>query len=357
MTSPPTIRVIQWATGGVGRAAIQAVRDHPELELVGCWVHSSEKVGQDAGELADAGALGVRTTTDTDEILALEADCVIYAPLLPNPGEVAALLRSGKNVVTPVGWFHPGPNDAPLEAAALEGGTTLHGTGIDPGGISDVFPLMLSAMTSATTFVRAEEFSDIRSYNAPDVVRHIMCFGGTPEAAMEGPMLGLLTGGFHQSIRLILDGMQFDPRAELRTSQEVAVATAPIDSPAGIIEPGQVAGQRFCWDAVIDGEAVVRVAVNWLMGTENLDPAWTLGAAGERYEIELQGDPDLFVTLKGMQPETPEEGWVRNPGVVATANHCVNSVPYVVRAEPGIKTYLDLPVIAGRAHPRFTGRS
>lgn len=348
-----TMSVIQWATGGVGRAAIQAVRDHPELELVGCWVHSADKVGLDAGEIADAGPLGVPATDDVAEILALDADCVVYAPLLPDPEEVAAILRSGKNVVTPVGWFRPGDADAHLEEAARAGGVTLHGTGIDPGGISDVFPLMLSAMSSAATFVRAEEFSDIRSYNAPDVVRHIMCFGGTPEQAMEGPMLKLLTGGFAQSIRLILDGMGFSSRAEIRTGQEVAVATRPIDSPAGTIEPGQVAGQRFTWDAVLDGEPVVRVAVNWLMGTEHLDPPWTLGAAGERYEIEITGDPDLFVTLKGMQPETPEEGWVRNPGVVATANHCVNSVPYVVRAEPGIKTYLDLPVMAGRAHPRF----
>ena len=29
-------KVIQWATGGVGKAAIEAVLDHPELELVGC---------------------------------------------------------------------------------------------------------------------------------------------------------------------------------------------------------------------------------------------------------------------------------------------------------------------------------
>lgn len=359
MTSPGTgpLRVIQWATGGVGRAAIQAIRDHPELELVGCWVHAPDKVGVDAGELADAGPLGVLATNDIATILTTDADCVVYAPLLPDPAEVEALLRSGKNVVTPVGWFHRTPSDQPIEDAARDAGVTLHGTGIDPGGISDVFPLMLSAMTSAATYVRAEEFSDIRSYNAPDVVRHIMCFGGTPEAAMQGPMLGLLTGGFHQSIRLILDGMHFDPAAEIRTSQEVAVATAPIDSPAGVIEPGQVAGQRFCWDAVLGDEVVVRVAVNWLMGTEHLDPPWTLGVAGERYEIEIAGDPDLFVTLKGMQPETPEEGWVRNPGVVATANHCVNSIPYVVRAAPGIQTYLDLPVVAGRAHPRFTGRA
>ena len=51
------------------------------------------------------------------------------------------------------------------------------------------------------------------------------------------------------------------------------------------------------------------------------------------------------------KPETVEEGLVRNPGVVATALHCVNSVPYVVAADPGIKTYLDLPLVAGRAHP------
>ena len=45
---------------------------------------------------------------------------------------------------------------------------------------------MFSALSSAVTYVRAEEFSDIRTYNAPDVVRHIMMFGGTPEEAMGG---------------------------------------------------------------------------------------------------------------------------------------------------------------------------
>jgi len=29
----------------------------------------------------------------------------------------------------------------------------------------------------------------------------------------------------------------------------------------------------------------------------------------------------------------------------------VNAIPYVVAADPGIKTYLDLPLIAGRAAP------
>lgn len=53
---------------------------------------------------------------------------------------------------------------------------------------------MVSSLSSAITHVRAEEFSDIRTYNAPDVVRHIMGFGGTPEEATQGPMAGLLDG-------------------------------------------------------------------------------------------------------------------------------------------------------------------
>ena len=37
-----------------------------------------------------------------------------------------------------------------------------------------------------------------------------------------------------------------------------------------------------------------------------------------------------------------------NEGILATAMHCVNAVPYVVDAEPGIRTYLDLPFMPAR---------
>jgi hypothetical protein len=152
---------------------------------------------------------------------------------------------------------------------------------------------------------------------------------------------------------MVLHAMGFREDAELRTVQEVAVATAPIDTPIGTIEAGLVAGRRFQWEAVIDGQVVVTAIVNWLMGEENLDPAWDFGPAGERFEVEVVGDPSVTVTFKGWQPETVAEGLERNPGVVATAMHCINAVPYVCEAEPGIRTYLDLPLIAGRAAPHL----
>ena len=92
------LRVVQWATGGVGVAAIKGVLEHPELELAGCWVHSEAKRGKDVGEIIGLDPLGVTATNDVEAILALDADAVIYTPLMANPDEITALLRSGKNV-------------------------------------------------------------------------------------------------------------------------------------------------------------------------------------------------------------------------------------------------------------------
>ena len=347
------IRVVQWATGGVGTAAMQGVLAHPDLELVGAWVHSEAKHGRDLGELVGEDPIGVAATTSKDEILALDADCVVYSPLLPDEAEVVALLRSGKNVVTPVGWVYPDlENCKNLLDACAEGGSTLHGTGIHPGGITERFPLMVSALSASVTHVRAEEFSDIRTYNAPDVVRHIMGFGVSPEEAMAGPILELLAG-FKASVRMVVAEMGFDAEVDIDTVQEVAVATSPIDSPVGVIEPGQVAARKFHWRALVDGTPVVTASVNWFMGEEGFDPPWSFGPEGERFEVEITGDPDVRLRFKGLQPDTIEEGLVRNPGIVVTANHCVSAIPYVVAAEPGIKTYLDLPLLAGRAAPHL----
>ncbi|MFQ5415708.1 MAG: dihydrodipicolinate reductase [Myxococcota bacterium] len=353
-----TYRVIQWATGNVGRSAIEGILSHPELELAGVWVHSPEKVGRDAGEICGRAPVGVSASDDVDALLALEADCLLYSPLLPQSSEVIRILEAGVNIVTPMGWFYPfhtaGHED--IQAACLQGGVTLHGTGIHPGGITERFPLMVSALSRDIRHVRAEEFSDIRAYRAKGVVREVMLFGKTPGEAARSPMLDLLSGGFGQSIDMISDTLGFALDPEKRKIHEMAVATRPIDTPVGVLEAGTVAAQRFTWQGLVRDEPVITVRVNWLMGQEHLDPPWSFGEEGERFEVEILGTPPVHLAFHGIHPPEPGVPLDPNPGIAATAMHCVNAIPATCAAAPGIRSYLDLPLISGRADPNLALR-
>lgn len=341
-----TYRVIQWATGLVGQEAIKGVLAHPELALVGCWVHSDDKVGKDVGEICGVEPIGVRATNKIEEVCALDADAVVYAPVLASTRDVIQLLESGKNVVTPVGWIYPGdsPGVAALEAACRRGQVTLHGTGINPGGITERFPLMLSAMCRNIKHVRAEEFSDIRNYPTEIVVREVMLFGKDPDTAAKSPMVEVLGHGFMQSIDMVAAALGWELDPEKRSMHEMAVATRDLDTPVGVIQKGTVAGQRFTWEGTVNGRTVMTVRVNWLMGDDALDPPWKLGE--QRFENELDAEPPLSCTFHGLHP--PVVGEHPEIGLIGPAMHCVNAIPYVVQAEPGIMTYLDLPLLAGR---------
>lgn len=76
MTSSARIRVVQWATGAIGRTTLRAVLDRPELRLVG-QVRALTAQGRDAGDLARREPNGVLPTRDVEAILGLDADVVL----------------------------------------------------------------------------------------------------------------------------------------------------------------------------------------------------------------------------------------------------------------------------------------
>ena len=348
-----TYRVVQWATGNLGRAAIEGIVAHPELELAGVWVRSADKIGMDAGTLAGIAPLNVAASGSIDEIVALKPDCVLYSPLMADDAEVVTLLEAGIHVVTPLNWFYPGNIAIPhLRAACEKGNAVLHGTGIHPGGMTEKIPVMLSAFSQNITYVSSEEFSDCRTYGAPDVLSELMLFGKTLEQARTSMMPDFMAGGFNQSIDMIADALGFKLDDEKFAEHQIFAATAPIDSPIGKIQPGCLAAQRFNFEGRVRGEPVISASVNWYMGTEDIEEGFSIGDGGERYELVIKGDPPVTLQLHGIHPDASlslEEIQKRNPGIVATANHCVSSIPYVCQAQPGVRHYLDLPMVAGRA--------
>src|SRR5206468_2893088 len=162
---PVSYRVIQWATGNIGRRALAASLAHPDLEVVGVRVFSPDKVGTDAGELAGVDAVGVAATDDVDALVALDADCVLHMPSRLDLDELCRLLASGKNVVSTCSeLLHarralPAETVERLEMACGDGGTSLFATGSSPGFISEVLPIALLLLERSVDRVLIEEFA------------------------------------------------------------------------------------------------------------------------------------------------------------------------------------------------------
>ncbi|MGA4787284.1 hypothetical protein [Nocardia sp. AB354] len=105
-------RLVIWGPGDMGGRALRTALESPDFEVVGVKVFSPHKHGRDIGELAGLAAVGVAATTSKDEILALNADCVVHTPTTPAliqgaDADVVDLLESGKNVVSAASYHNP----------------------------------------------------------------------------------------------------------------------------------------------------------------------------------------------------------------------------------------------------------
>ena len=179
--SEKTYRVIQWATGVVGKTALIHFIENPVIDLVGVYVTNPEKVGKDAGEIVGLPKTGVAATDDIDAIIALEADCVHYAPLAADVDIICRLLASGKNVASVGGPFSPDHYPAhfeKIEAACKAGNSSYHACGIHPGFSGDILPLTLTRLMNRIDRIEVTEFID--KIKNPMVYTEMMGFGRDP---------------------------------------------------------------------------------------------------------------------------------------------------------------------------------
>ena len=346
-------RVIQWATGSIGQIAIRHFADNHLYELVGVYVTSPEKAGLDAGSVAGIDPLGVTATNSVDEILATDADCVNYAPLYANVDDMCRILRSGKNIVTPIGFIYPKALDPAvveaIEQACLEGDVTLHGAGIHPGFAGDLLPMIFSRLSNRIDQVIVQEVADLAPHPSHKMNFEGLGFGRHPDEARadHSPLIKTMESIFMESMLLVADGLGI-PVEETSTEFDVAVAKRDLDVRSGHIPKGTVAGMRHEWITWSSERPVIVFRSFWKMDDE-LDPNWGYGTI--KYSLMIKGDPSLNV---GFEPGTPhptgDQGYW---GRVWTAMNSINAIPTVVAAPAGIKTHLDLPIVrpAGLVRP------
>ena len=274
-----TVRVVQWGSGNVGRAAIRAVVERPDLELVGLVVTNPDKVGRDAGELAGLGPIGVAATDDAGAVAAMDADVVLHMPLPSlvhgdDPGadlsDFCRLLAGGTSVITTVGYMYPQVYGeavmGPLTRACHDGGSAFHGTGANPGWFGDLLPLLLSGLSLRIDQVLVQEISSFQRYPSPEIMFDMMNFAKTPDefAARGARHRRWLDGLFGEAVHMVAHGLGLATE-ETSSDLETWVTDTDLDTAAGTVAAGTVAGQRFNWAAVLDGETVVHQETVWRM--------------------------------------------------------------------------------------------
>lgn len=336
-------RVIQWATGAMGKSCLRTVIDHPSMDLVGLYVYGDAKAGKDAGDIARREATGVLATRDLDEILALDADVVIHAARLAPPygshdAEILALLASGKNVISINGYSDPGHWDdersAALQAACVKGGSTLMGAGLNPGFAAEQLAAVASGVCSELDAIEVIESVDCREVRSPDYVFGVLGFGLDPASvdpndSSWGPA-SALNGMYAEALSALAQRLNLTLE-RIDTDHRVFGASRDLTIAAGTIAQGTIGHVNWRWIGRAEGDRDVVISIHWYMETAHLEaespPLWSL---------RLTGQPSVRMTLDldkrpGDTTPTSAEQW-------AVAGSVVNAIPHVVAAPPGLMT-------------------
>jgi len=312
-------------------------------------VHSADKDGADLGVLAGRDAVGVTATRDIDALLALDADCVAYMPRNTSLDDVCAILASGKNIVTTAFLFYPKalpPDDLErLLAACAEGGSSIHGTGLNPGNLSGVLPLALSGMCRSIERITLQERADWSFYESTNITFDNMRFGRPPDEVTEeaSDFLRFNSGIFKEEVQLVADalGAGID---EVTTEVDLVLAEQDHDIFGITLAAGTVAGQRWHWRGRRQGQTLVEIDALWTVGGE-YPTHWPRPLDG--WTLTIEGEPSLrahVLSLASYERDLPITEHVRAASI-ATAMQAVNAIPALCEAEPGIRTMADLPLI------------
>lgn len=336
------IGVIQWATGAMGRTSLRRIIDHPDLDLRGVLVYDPAKSGLDAGAIARRPPTGIIATADVDAILATDADVVIHTPRITLPyaslvPDVVRLLEAGRNVVSTAGFHWPAAQGADyadrLKAAAIRGGATLAGVGVNPGMIVERLALAATAMCVDLTSVTVRETVDASAMTSAAFVFDLMGFGTDPAVndIRAGPLADLYTALFGEVLHFSAAAMG-SRVTRVVPDHRLTLAPADMVIAAGVIPQGRVAATEWRWTATMDSGVDLLLSILW-----TADRALHPDLVSGHWTIDIAGRPNVSMTL-----DIHEGDPARPPARAltdATMAVAIRAIPDVVAAPPGLFAY------------------
>jgi len=341
------LRIIQGYTGDIAQHQIRLVAASPAMTLVGGYVFHDDKHGLDIGSIAGIDPIGVEATTDLDEILDLDADCVLYNPPMERYDEIIPMLASGKNVVSIMSGWHPHKRSQfpEIVAACEEGRSSLYGTGLNPG-LSYEIALLASSVCSEIESITIKTSEPQATLSV--VFLEMFGFGKTEAELSEGPsgVYSIFARTLHQITDLLCADLGL-PHDGTEFAYEFEPALKDYDEKI-VVKQGTMAGLLLTASTTNAGEPVATVQVRFLLGADYVRPEWLANGPSQGWiEVDVSGEPGSRFTHEIYE----NESFPSFKSAWSTGTRAVNAVPFVCDAPPGVLSPLDLPL--GRRLPRL----
>ena len=333
------IRVIIWGFGAMGSGMAEMLLSKKGVEISGVCDMHPDRVGKSIFSVLGREREGhpeviikdsidaVLTEAEDSDIALLATDSFTRKAF----DKIMLLISRKLNVITTAEEMaYPRAGEPELtekmHAAAKREGVTLLGTGINPGLIMDLLVVMLTGACADIDSIKAERVNSLSPFG-PAVMEE-QGVGLSPEQFETGIHDGTLAGhvGFNESINMIADAVGWELSEPVSQNMEAIVSKVPRSTRYVSIKGGDVAGCNMSGYGVAEGKKRIE-----MVHPQQIEPESEGVSTGDY--ISIKGNPEVHMEIK---PEIP--------GGIGTIAMCVNMIPLVIGAAPGLKTMLDLPV-------------
>ncbi|MCV7369375.1 dihydrodipicolinate synthase [Mycolicibacterium duvalii] len=339
----------QWATGAVGRAALQELIENPHFQLVGVLVYDPAKDGLDAGALCGLPpTTGVPATTDKEAILSSGAQVVVHAAskahtVETNAEDICRLLAAGIDVISTTSYNHL-PTYGAATATAFEdacrtGNSHFHAAGENPGFMFERLVTTVTGLSKSIDRIDLYEATDVSGVDSRPMLIDLMGMGRPPaDVTVDSPIIKKLDMAYRQALNATADVLGVE-LTHVDVSVDCTTLPHPIEVKAGVIEAGTVVGQRFSWVGHWSDRPLLAIHEEWVL-TRDL-PQWGLrpltpGEKAPLIRAVIKGVPSFELNLDVGWEGEPPSGQHAMPGHLMIAMSAVRAIPYVRAQPPGV---------------------
>lgn len=320
-----SLRIVQFGLGPIGQACARLALDKGH-QLVGALDLDPDRLGQDVGTVLGRDPVGAEVRDDIEALAEWRPDVVLHTTssfLGRIEGQLLACIEAGAHVVSSseeLFWpFERDPGFCErVDAAARAASVAVVGTGVNPGFVMDLLPVVLSGVVARVDRVDVSRSVDAGRRRGP--LQQKVGAGLTEAAFREREAAGGFGHiGMVESAHALAAGMGW-AGAEVTETFGPQMARSDHETEYVAVQDGQVAGIHQTASVHVDGDLRATLTLTMAVGEPDQD------------RIEIAGDPPLTVVVEG-----------GTFGDTATVAALVNTASRIGAARPGLRTVLDLP--------------